>query len=94
MVENDRKIEDSSKKLNVFFAESSSQNWLGGLNYYTNLFISLQTVENPNIVPYILKPGNSASNILYRYAEILPVKKNFVLLFYKEDSLPCSSQKF
>ena len=94
MVENNRKIEDSSKKLNVFFAESSSQNWLGGLNYYTNLFISLQTVENPKIVPYILKPGNSASSILCRYAEILPVKKTLYYYFIKKILYPVLHRNF
>ena len=81
-------IDNNSKKLNVFFAESSSQNWLGGLNYFTNLFIALQTVDDPKIVPYILKPGNSASEVLCRYAEVLTVKKTLIYYFIKKILYP------
>ena len=87
-------IDNNSKNLNVFFAESSSQNWLGGLNYFTNLFISLKAVENPKIVPYILKPGNSASEILCRYAEILPVKKTLTYYFIKKILYPILHKSF
>ena len=93
MVENNR-IENSSKKLNVFFAESSSQNWLGGLNYFTNLFISLKTVDNPKIIPYILKPGNSASQVLCNYAEVLPVKKTPIYYFIKKILYPLLHKNF
>lgn len=94
MAKKSRKIEDKSQKLNVFFAESSSQNWLGGLNYFTNLFISLKTVSNPEIVPYILKPGNQASNILCRYAEVLSVKKTLTYYFIKKILYPALHKNF
>ena len=87
-------IDNNSKKLNVFFAESSSQNWLGGLNYFTNLFIALQTVDDPKIVPYILKPGNSASEVLCRYAEVLTVKKTLTYYFIKKILYPILHKSF
>ena len=87
-------IDNNSKNLNVFFAESSSQNWLGGLNYFTNLFIALQTVDDPKIVPYILKPGNSASEVLCRYAEVLTVKKTLTYYFIKKILYPILHKSF
>lgn len=80
--------------INVFFPESTSQNWLGGLNYYTNLFMALQNVENPKIVPFILKPQNLASNVLCNFSKILPVKKTFHYYFIKKILFPLLNKDF
>ena len=85
---------NKEQTLNVFFAENTSQDWLGGLNYYTNLFTALQKIENPKIKPYILKQGNQASNILYKYAEILNVKKTLYYYFIKKILFPILHKDF
>jgi len=65
-------MSDGSKKtIKVGFIFQQTSNWMGGINYFKNLFIAMSKVESPNIVPYILKPKDEKSNILLDYAKIL-----------------------
>lgn len=82
------------KKLRVFFPESVSENWLGGLNYFTNLFIALKSVQSVNIEPYIFAPNEERCKTILQYAKPLAVKKTPFYYFYKKIYLPLSKKPF
>ena len=47
-------------ELKVGFLSHFSQYWLGGVNYFKNLFIAMETVESPKLTPYILPPADDS----------------------------------
>lgn len=66
----------SDKIIKVAFLSEQSSIWMGGINYFKNLFIALSKVDNPKVIPYILKPSDKKADILLNYAEVLVLNKN------------------
>ncbi len=82
--------------ISVFFPESVSQSWLGGLNYYNNLFIALKTLNqtsSPAVIPYILQPDNAGS-VLLSSAKTLKINKTPWYYFYKKILCPVLKRQF
>jgi glycosyltransferase involved in cell wall biosynthesis len=42
---------DESNSIKVLFKLNLSSDWMGGVNYYKNLFLALSKVDNPKIIP-------------------------------------------
>lgn len=83
-----------NNEISVFFPESVSSNWLGGLNYYFNLFTALSKTSNPKIVPYILPLQEKSGEKLLSVAKVLPLKKDFSYYFTKKILFPLTKQNF
>ena len=64
----------SNKTIKVGFIVQQTSAWMGGLNYFKNLFIALSKIDNPKIVPYILPPEDKKAEILLEYAQVLNLK--------------------
>lgn len=82
--------------ISVFFPESVSQSWLGGLNYYNNLFTALKILNktaSPAVIPYIFQQDNAGS-VLLSSAEILKIKKTPWYYFQKKMLCPLLQRPF
>lgn len=65
----------SEKTIKVGFLANQSSGWMGGINYYKNLFIAMSKVYNPKLIPYILEPKDEKAKILLKYAKKINFKK-------------------
>lgn len=67
------------KKIKVGFLNDFSSHWMGGINYFKNLFLAMQQLDNPEVIPYIRFPADKSAAFLLKYAKLLPVayKKNW-----------------
>jgi len=63
------------KRIRIGFLTRQSSDWLGGVNYFKNLFIALENVENPKLIPYIETPDDERAKILLKWAKPLELKK-------------------
>ena len=61
-------LEVRIEELKILFALSATEGWIGGVNYYKNLFLALKRVHKPMIVPVAAIDGDS-ENILAPYYE-------------------------
>lgn len=73
----------SKNKIKVAFLFQASENWLGGLNYYKNLFFAISRIKKPIIEPYILKPKSDNAKILLDIDNVKILKKNLKYRFLK-----------
>ena len=46
-------MDKEAKEIRVLFKFSSNSTWMGGVNYFRNLFRAMSMVEDPKIIPYI-----------------------------------------
>ena len=68
--------------INVGFILQQSSAWMGGLNYFKNLFIAISTVRDPMIQPYIPLPKDPASKVLLDYSCIVESYQIKTVKFY------------
>ena len=73
----------SKNKIKVAFLFQAFENWLGGLNYYKNLFFAISRIKKPIIEPYILKPKSDNAKILLNIDNVKILKKNLKYRFLK-----------
>lgn len=64
------------KNIKVGFLNDFSGHWMGGVNYFKNLFLAMQMLDNPKLVPYIKKPGDNCADFLLKYVKLLPSSAN------------------
>ena len=80
-------LKDTSNGLNktikVGFLSEQNSGWMGGINYYKNLFIAISKIEHPKIIPYILAPKDENAKILLNYAHPIELKKDIKYLLTK-----------
>ncbi len=70
------------EKVNIAFIFQQSSGWMGGINYFKNLFIAMSKTENPKLIPYIMKPYDENSNILTKYSNLLDYNSKKNLRYY------------
>lgn len=66
-------MSNGSKTIKIYFPINMSESWLGGTNYYKNLFQAINMVKDRNIELFI--PKNNPE-IFYDYAKIFDTKKD------------------
>lgn len=66
-----------NKVYKVGFLSDQSSEWMGGVNYYKNLFIALSKVDGPIIIPYIKPLKDDKIKFLLDYAKEIQFKKTF-----------------
>lgn len=64
----------SKKAVKVGFLTEQSSIWTGGINYFRNLFIAVSMLENPKIIPYVVKTHEEQAEFLMNYAKPLDLK--------------------
>lgn len=64
-----------NKTVKIGFFIRQTAGWMGGINYFKNLFIAISKVDNPKLVPYIFEPKDENARILLDYAQVLSTKK-------------------
>lgn len=78
--------------INIFFNITASSAWIGGVNYYINLFKAISKVESPTLTPVldfdqelpeVLKSLSSKINFTYRRSIKYYAKKMLNLLLHK-----------
>ena len=53
---------DETDMIKVLFRLNLSSGWMGGVNYYKNLFLALSKTENPKIIPCLDSSGDSSGS--------------------------------
>ena len=69
-------LNGSKKIIKVGFLSEQTSGWMGGVNYFKNLFIAISAVDNTKIIPYILPQEDERAKILLNYANIIEFKKD------------------
>ena len=73
----------SEQIIKVGFISHQSSDWMGGINYYKNLFIAMSKVKNPKLIPYILDSKDEKAKILFNYANKIKFSRDFKYVFTK-----------
>lgn len=73
----------SRELIKVGFLTEQGSGWIGGINYYKNLFVAMSKVDHPKLVPYILPQFDKKAEILQNYAKPLASKREFKYLIDK-----------
>lgn len=68
------KNEKKTNTIKVGFLNHFSSNWMGGVNYYKNLFMAMEKVENPRLIPFVFKPQDPIAEVIMDYASPLHPK--------------------
>lgn len=76
-------LNGSKKIIKVGFLSEQSSGWMGGVNYFKNLFIAISKVDNPKIVPYIKKIKDEKTAFLLNYSTELKETKGLKYLLNK-----------
>lgn len=63
--------------IKVGFICEQNSGWMGGVNYFKNLFIAMSRVDCPKIIPYLLPIKDSGAKFLLEYAKVIHSKKGF-----------------
>lgn len=66
----DYKKTEMNCRIKVGFLNYFSSDWMGGINYYKNLFMAMEKVEGPKIHPYIFKPQDPMAESLLDYSSL------------------------
>lgn len=75
-------LDGSKKIIKVGFLFQQTSGWMGGINYFKNLFIAMSKVDNPKIIPYILYPEDKKARILLQYSKVLNSNTKKDLKYY------------
>lgn len=76
-----------NKTIKIGFLSDQTSGWMGGVNYYKNLFIAISKVGDPKLIPYILPFNDEKIQFLYNYAKKIKMKKRFFYYVKKFFSL-------
>jgi len=95
-------MSNGSKIIKIAFVAKMTSHWIGGINYFKNLFIAMSKTDNPKIVPYILPPEDKEAEILLKYAKVLTIpdedkfsdRKKFWQNFYENINVDLISHTY
>lgn len=67
--------------INIFFNINASSSWMGGVNYYKNLFSAISKVSSPSLTP-LIDYSNETPEILKSLSKPVQYKYNRTLKYY------------
>lgn len=67
---------DKVNEIKVGFLSEQNSGWMGGINYYKNLFIAMSKVDNPKLIPYIVLQKDKKAKLLLSYAKKIKFNKD------------------
>jgi len=76
-------LDGSEKIIKIGFLSKQTSAWMGGVNYYKNLFIAMTRVNNPKLIPCILQPKDNQAKFLLSHSQIITVRKGLKYSFAK-----------
>lgn len=72
----------SKEVIKVGFILQQDSGWMGGINYYKNLFMALKTTKNPKIIPYIPQQKAKEASVLSELSESIDFHKRPTVKLY------------